>query len=107
MTILSSRSWALWILGCPEAALNDIDQAIRDARGTGQAATLMHALNFTLHPLIYCGNYTAANALLDELVALTEEKGASFWKARGIVFQGSAFGTDRQSLEGGVMIASG
>jgi class 3 adenylate cyclase/tetratricopeptide (TPR) repeat protein len=81
VTILSSRSWALWMLGYPEAALADIDQAIKDARDTGQAATLMHALNFTLHPLIHCGNYAAANALLDELVALAEEKGASFWKA--------------------------
>ena len=88
VTILSSRSWAQWMLGCPEAALNDINQAIKDARETGQAATLMHALNFTLHPLIHCGNYTAANALLDELVALAEEKGALFWKAFAIVFQG-------------------
>src|SRR5271166_692101 len=88
VTILSSRSWALWMLGCPEAALNDINQAIKDARETGQAATLMHALNFTLHPLILCGNYAAANALIDELVALAEEKGALFWKAFVIVFQG-------------------
>jgi predicted ATPase len=88
VTILSSRSWALWMLGCPEAALIDIDQAIRHAREMGQAATLMHALNFTLHPLIHCGNYAAANALVDELVALAEEKGALFWKAFVIVFQG-------------------
>ncbi len=88
VTILSSRSWALWMIGCPEAALTDIDQAIRDARETGQAATLMHALNFTLHPLVHCGNYAAANALLDELVALAEEKGALFWKAFVMVFQG-------------------
>jgi tetratricopeptide (TPR) repeat protein len=60
VTILSSRSWALWMLGYPEAALADMDQAIKDARDTGQAATLMHALNFTLHPLIHCGNYAAA-----------------------------------------------
>jgi predicted ATPase len=76
------------VLGCPEAALIDIDQAIRHAREMGQAATLMHALNFTLHPLIHCGNYAAANALVDELVALAEEKGALFWKAFVIVFQG-------------------
>jgi class 3 adenylate cyclase/predicted ATPase len=88
VTILSSRSWALWMLGCPEAALNDMNQAIKDARETGQAATLMHALNFTLHPLIHCGNYAAANALLDELGALAEEKGALFWKAFVIIFNG-------------------
>jgi len=31
----------IWFLGYPEAALADSDQAIRDAREIGQAATLM------------------------------------------------------------------
>ena len=107
VTILSSRSWALWMLGYPEAALADIDQAIKDARDTGQAATLMHALNFTLHPLIHCGNYAAANALLDELVALAEEKGASFWKARGMLLQGSLLALTGKASKAVQMITSG
>ena len=32
MIILSFRSYALWLLGYPEAALADIDQALKDAR---------------------------------------------------------------------------
>ena len=107
VTILSSRSWALWMLGYPDAALADIDQAIKDARDTGQAATLMHALNFTLHPLIHCGNYAAANALLDELVALAEEKGASFWKAFVIVFQGWLLALTGNAAKAVQMITSG
>jgi class 3 adenylate cyclase/predicted ATPase len=107
VTILSSRSWALWMLGYPEAALADIDQAIKDARDTGQAAALMHALNFTLHPLIHCGNYAAANALLDELVALAEEKGAVFWKARGMLLQGSLLALTGKASEAVLMITSG
>ena len=35
---------ALWMLGYPEAALADADQALKDAREIGQAATLMYAL---------------------------------------------------------------
>jgi len=107
VTILSSRSWALWMLGYPEAALADIDQAIKDARDTGQAATLMHALNFTLHPLIHCGNYAAANALLDELVALAEEKSAGFWKTRGVLWQGSFLALTGKASDAVLMITSG
>ena len=47
VAILSYRSWALWFLGYPEAALADADQAISDAREIGQAATLMYALGHT------------------------------------------------------------
>ena len=34
----------------------------------------------------------------DELVALADEKGASFWKALGMLMQGWLFALDRQSL---------
>ena len=44
MATLSYRSLALWLLGYPEAALADADQALKDAREIGQAATLMYAL---------------------------------------------------------------
>ena len=38
---LCYRSWALWLLGYPQAALADVDQAVEEARDFGQAATLM------------------------------------------------------------------
>ena len=44
---LSMRPWVLWLLGYPEAALRDIDEGIKKARETGQAASLMFALHFT------------------------------------------------------------
>ena len=47
---------------------------------------------------ILCGNYAAANAQLDELVALADEKGAVFWKAFGMTEPRLRFGPDRQSL---------
>ena len=37
------------------------------------------------------GNYAAANALSDELVALADEKGALYWKAWGMVSKGLQF----------------
>ena len=34
----------MWMLGYPEAALADADQALKDAREIGHAASLMYAL---------------------------------------------------------------
>ena len=53
VAILSWRSLALWWLGYPEAALRDADDALKDAREIGQAATLMYALHChdTQYPL--------------------------------------------------------
>ena len=62
VAILSYRSLALWMLGYPEAALADADDALKDAREIGQAATLMYALLHASLTHIYCGNYAAANA---------------------------------------------
>ena len=85
---LSYRSWALWLLGYPEAALSDTSQALKDARSIGQAATLMYALVHAWFTHIQCGNYAVANAEADELVSLAEEKGALFWKALGMSVRG-------------------
>jgi predicted ATPase len=40
------------------------------------------------HTLIFCGNYAAANALLGELAALADEKGAALWKPISMMYQG-------------------
>jgi predicted ATPase len=48
----------------------------------------MFALNEASYTCIYCGNFAAANALVDELVALANEKGALFWRMGGIMAQG-------------------
>src|SRR5262249_38861998 len=77
------RSRALWPLGYPEAALADAELAVKEARETGQAATLMPALALTSTTHIHCGYYAVALAQLDELVALAEDKGANLWKVFG------------------------
>jgi predicted ATPase len=87
VTILSYGSLVQWFLGYPEAALADAEQALKDAREIGQAATLMYALSFTSLTHMHCGNYAAANAQSDEAVALANEKGLFFWKAIGILNQ--------------------
>ena len=85
---LCFRSWALWMLGYPDAGLSDANQAIHEAREIGQAASLMYALYVTSFTLVFCGKYPAAKVVIDELVALADEKGSLFWKAGGHFVQG-------------------
>ena len=88
VTILSQRSIALWLLGYPEAALADFEQTLSYARESGQAATLIYGLSVALLTPIHCRQYAAARLLVDEVVALADEKGTLFWKAFGMMNQG-------------------
>ena len=63
------------VLGYPQAALADVDHALKDARDIGQAATLMLALFHASLTYTLCGDYTAADAQSDETVAVANEKG--------------------------------
>jgi len=89
VAVLCFRSLALWMGGGAEAALADAEQALKDAREFGQAATLLYALVFTSFSHIGCGDYALATRHADELVALAEEKGALFWKLPGMMSHGS------------------
>jgi predicted ATPase len=87
-SILSYRSWTLWVLGYPEAALADADQTVSDAREIGQAVTLMHALAHAPFTYYHCGTYATAKVQSDEAIALADEKGTLFWKAWAMMNQG-------------------
>jgi predicted ATPase len=86
--ILFARSLALWLLGYPEAALADTEQALKDAHEIGHAATLMFALTCPSLTHILLGNHSEAKTRLDEVVALADKKGTLFWKGQGTAFQG-------------------
>jgi class 3 adenylate cyclase/predicted ATPase len=82
------RALATWVLGYPEVALADVDDVLKHAREIRHAASLMFSLNITSLTCTFCGNYVAANAQSDEVIALAEEKGAVFWKAWGLLNRG-------------------
>jgi len=88
VSALSFRSWALWLLGYPEAALADSEQALSDSREIGHVATLMNTLSLTSFIHSFCGNYATASARADEGVALADKKGALAWKALAMLAQG-------------------
>ena len=107
VTILSRRSMALWLLGYPEAALADLDYAVKDAHEVGHAATLMYALFIASMTDILCGNCAVANAEADEVVALADEKGALVWKAYGMMTQGLLFAVTSKSAHAVQTLISG
>jgi len=88
VTVLTYRSLALWILGYPDSALTDTKEALRNVEIIGNAATSMYALVHAALTHIQCGDYSAAAAATNKSIALAEEKGASFWKAMGILAWG-------------------
>ena len=107
VSILTYRSWALWFLGYPKAALTDVDDAIRDAREIGQAATLVYALGLTSMSHVFFGNYAAASAQSDEVVAWADEKGALFYKGRGMLTGGCVSAVTDKAADAVQMITSG
>jgi predicted ATPase len=107
VSAFSRRSPALWFLGYPDAALADAVRALSDARELGQAAALMMALWFASWTLTFCGNYVAANAQVDELIALADEKGSGFWNAVGMVNRGWLFAETGRPADAVQMNTSG
>ncbi len=107
VSILSGRSWALWDLGYPEAALTDADQALKSARAIGDAATSIFALAHAQGTHSLCGSYSTAMVLVDELVALAGEKHASFWKQLGMLMRGSLFALTGKFSDAAELMTSG
>jgi len=107
MISLLRRSMALWSLGYPEAARADMNGALREAREIGHATTLFPALWGRCWMNILCGNYAEANALVEELAALADEKEAPFWKASTMLYRGWLFAQTGKASDAVQMITSG
>jgi tetratricopeptide (TPR) repeat protein len=107
VVILCQRSLALWLLGYPEAALADAEDAVKHARQIGQAATLIYALYYGRLTHFHCGIYAAVNAQLDEQAALVDEKGAEGWKGLGMSYQGCVLALTGKAADAVHMITSG
>jgi class 3 adenylate cyclase/predicted ATPase len=99
VSILFQRTIPLWILGYPDAALADADEAMSDARAIGLATTLMPALLYTSITNILCGNHPTAKKQADELVLVADEKGSALWKAFGNLVQGAVLAQTGNSAD--------
>ena len=99
---LSYRSHAQWLLGFPSAANSDSASAVSQACSIGHETTLLLALGYRANTLLFCGDYGEAAAVIDELLARSDVKGAQYWKAAAILYQGrlhTLLGNDWQSVE--------
>ena len=79
-SILSSRSWTMWMLGYPDAALADADRALSVANEVNHAATIMYALGHAPFPLFHCGDTQRRMRLL---------KSSLLWRTRKAAYCGS------------------
>jgi class 3 adenylate cyclase/predicted ATPase len=88
VSVLAFRCVIMWRLGYPATALADAANAIKHAREIGQAGTLMFALCVSSQVPVVCGDYVTANALVDEAIALADQKGGVYWKVYVILTRG-------------------
>jgi predicted ATPase len=88
-TAFVCRSLGLWALGYPEAALAFAEQALSEARETGDPGALLNTMSIACITQLISGNYAAAKTQLDEMLALAEEKGSVTWKASGMLRRAS------------------
>jgi predicted ATPase len=95
------------MLGYPEAALADADQALSEAREIGQATSVMFALWQASFTYINCGHYAAANTSIDELVTLANDKGAALWNAMGMLLRGWLLADIHRAFSASQIITSG
>jgi class 3 adenylate cyclase/tetratricopeptide (TPR) repeat protein len=107
VSIYSSRSLTLWLLGYPAAALGDSELAVKHGRETGQAAALMYALGHVPWTYIHCGRYAMVNTQADELIALAEKNGTLLWRACGAMMKGCVLASTGEASLAVDLISSG
>ena len=101
------RSLACWLLGYPEFAISDTEQALKVAREIGHSATLMYVLNFSTWTHIHCGNYGKAAELIDQFIAWKDRTGSLFWAAWGMMQRGCLMALTGNASDAVQTIASG
>ena len=105
--IMSWRSIASWLLGYPDAALADAEQALRLAREADHLATLVYVINFSIWSYIRRGDYTTAATLVDEYIPLEKQLGSPFWAGWGMMQRGCLWTLTGNAPEAVRTIASG
>ena len=107
VTLLSVRSSCVWSLGYPAASRNDAERAVKNAREMGQRHHIDVCAVLRRFYHIYCRDYAAAHAHIEELIALADEKEAPYWKALGIAARGGLFALTGKASDAVRAITSG
>jgi class 3 adenylate cyclase/predicted ATPase len=92
VAILSNRPLALWLLGYPDAALKEADDALKYARDIGQTASFLYAVTRIAWFHLVVGHCATAAAQIQELNTIAKEgMEGSYWTAAGMMLQGCLF----------------
>jgi tetratricopeptide (TPR) repeat protein len=94
---LGFGSWAQWILGYPDQALRQLNEAMNIARKLGHPHTLAFILLLACELNWLLGNFPQINKDTEELVPLCEKNGFIYIGAHGYFYRG-----ERAVLEGKV-----
>ena len=95
------------LLGYPEAALADTERALKIARDSAHAATLIYVLNFSVSTHVLCGHLETANALIDEFIPLKDQIGSVSWDGWGTGHRGCVLAVTGKAAEAVQDLASG
>ena len=95
---------AAWLI--LNAALTDVDQALKEAREIGHAPSLIDALFHFRFPIL-AGRPRSRKGNLMKTVVLAEEKSEVFLEARGTIQQGVVLDVTGEAADGSPKINSG
>ncbi len=107
VAILSNRPLALWLLGYPEAALKDANDALNHARALGQTASFLYALTRVAWIHLVIGNYKLAEVQTQQLTSIADDMDGSYWQAAGTMLQGCLYALTGRGASAIEMITSG
>ena len=95
-------SWALWMLGYPEQALQQVDESIALARALEHSFSLGFALGIASCVVcMRCGRYPQALEAAETLLKMWEEQSFTLYKAWGLCVKGRVL-TEQGQIEAGI-----
>jgi len=94
---LGIGSWALWIIGYPDQALRQLDEAVAIARNLGHPHSLAFALLTACELNWFLANFPRIDKDTEELIPFCEKNGFIYIAAHGYFYRG-----ERAVLEGKV-----
>ena len=88
VAVLSNRPLALWLLGYPDEAAKECDDAIVLARSVGQAGTLLYMLTRIAWIKLVSEDFAGAEALIQELTAIAADVEGAYWTTAASLLHG-------------------
>ncbi len=102
VTCPAQLAWAYWLQGRVDAALEQANDAVATARRNASPFDLAMALLFLGTTHLLRGEYTLAECVCDEAMAVATDHGLPYWRGGMMMCQGSAIalrGTPARGVE--------